>query len=91
VPIYEFRCDACGERFEALVDSGTATTACRACGAARARRVLSAPAAPMHLVQSPGAARSQERKNAQLRARTKADFAAKRQRARDARKRGGAG
>ncbi len=90
VPIYEFRCEACGERFEALVDSGTATTACRACGADAAERVLSAPAAPMHLVKSPGTTAKQERKNAQLRAQTKADFKAKRRRAREARKRGGA-
>jgi putative FmdB family regulatory protein len=89
--MYEFRCDDCGERFEALVDAGTETVECRVCGAAGAERVLSAPAAPMHLVKSPGAARKQERQNASLHARTKADFKAKRQRARAARKQGGDG
>ena len=89
MPIYEFRCEACGERFEALVDRGTATAACRACGGDGAGRVLSAPAAPMRLVKTPGDARKQERKNAGLRERTKAEFKAKRARARAARKPGG--
>ena len=62
VPIYEFRCDACGERFETLVDVGTEELECRACAAPRAKRVLSAQAAPFGLVRSrrlrarPGAA-----------------------------------
>jgi putative FmdB family regulatory protein len=88
VPIYEFRCEACGERFEALVDAGTEAADCRACGAAESRRVLSAQAAPLAHVKSPGATRKQERRNAQLRERTKADFAAKRRRAREARRSG---
>ena len=82
VPIYEFECAACGERFEALVDAGAASVACRTCGAEETQRVLSSPAAPMHLVKTPGEARKQERKNAQLRARAKADFKAKRAAAR---------
>lgn len=83
MPIYEFRCDACGERFEALVDVGTEAVECRACDAARAERVLSAQAAPFGLVKSPGSARRQELRNASLRERTKADFKAKRKRARE--------
>ena len=40
VPIYEFDCGACGERFEELVGVGTETVECRACGTAEgARRV----------------------------------------------------
>ena len=91
VPIYEFECAACGERFEALVDAGTASAECRRCGATETRRVLSAPAAPMHLVKPPGEARKQERANAGLRARAKADFKAKRQRARERRQAGDGG
>jgi putative FmdB family regulatory protein len=87
VPIYEFRCGSCGERFEALVAVGTTTEECRVCGAEGAERVLSAQAAPFGLVHSPGAARQQEARNAKLRAKTKADFKASRQRAREARKR----
>jgi putative FmdB family regulatory protein len=89
MPIYEFRCESCGEQFEALVDVGTESAECRACGAAGATRVLSAPAAPMSLVKSPAGKRRQERKNAQLHQRTKADFKAKRQRARGRAKPGG--
>jgi putative FmdB family regulatory protein len=80
VPMYEFRCEACGERFEALADLGTESTACRACGSAETRRVLSAQAAPMHLVKSRGEARKQEGRNAQLRQQTKAKFKQSRER-----------
>src|SRR4051794_35232920 len=52
VPIYEFVCEACGERFEELVDTGTEQTACRACGTPGAKRVLSVPAATPKLVKS---------------------------------------
>jgi putative FmdB family regulatory protein len=86
VPIYEFRCDQCGERFEALVAAGTGSATCRNCGAEGAERVYSAQAAPFGLVKSGGAARRQEGRNSELRRRTKADFVARRQRARDARK-----
>jgi putative FmdB family regulatory protein len=85
VPIYEFRCVVCDERFEALVDAGTEVAECRICGAAGARRVYSAQAAPFGLVKPSGEARRQELRNAKLRERTKADFKAKRKRAREAR------
>jgi putative FmdB family regulatory protein len=84
VPIYEFRCEACGERFETLVEVGTEEVECRVCEGPRAERVLSAQAAPFGLVRSPGSARAQELRNARLRERTKADFNASRKRARDA-------
>ena len=86
VPIYAFRCQTCGERFEALVDMGTEAVECRLCGAANAVRVLSAQTAPLAHVKSPGATRKQERRNAQLRERTKSDFKAGRRRAREARR-----
>ncbi len=41
MPIYEFECGACGERFEALVDAGTERAECPACGAAGAERRFS--------------------------------------------------
>jgi putative FmdB family regulatory protein len=84
MPIYEFRCDSCDERFEALVDTGSKSTACRACGST-ATRLLSAQAAPMRLVKGGGAKRKQERRNAQLRERTRVSFAAARRRARQSR------
>jgi putative FmdB family regulatory protein len=41
VPIYEFECGACGERFEELMAAGTATATCPACGTDGAKRRLS--------------------------------------------------
>ncbi len=86
--MYEFRCEACGERFEALVGLGTESTTCRACGAADAPRVLSAQAAPMRLVKPRGEARKQEGRNDQLRRQTKAKFNESRRRARERTRKG---
>lgn len=91
MPIYEFRCESCGERFDALVDVGTESAECRLCGVPGAVRVFSAQAAPFSLVKTPGAARRQEASNSKLRARTKADFKARRKRARESRQGKGGG
>lgn len=82
MPIYEFRCEACGAGFEALVDVGTDTAECSECEATSARRVYSPAAAPHRLVKSSGETRKQERRNAQLRETTKARFKRARARAR---------
>jgi len=87
--MYEFDCDACGERFEDLVPAGTETAECRVCGASETHRVLSVPGAPWKLVKTVGAARQQEAKNAKLHADTKAQFKETRRKARDAKKGGG--
>jgi putative FmdB family regulatory protein len=42
MPIYEFECGECGERFEQLVPAGTGSAVCPACGAPGAERRLSA-------------------------------------------------
>ncbi|HEX9343015.1 MAG TPA: zinc ribbon domain-containing protein [Actinomycetota bacterium] len=48
MPLYEYSCDACGQRFEALVPAGDADDAtCTACGAGPVRRLLSLIAAPV--------------------------------------------
>ena len=42
MPIYEYRCDTCGERFEKLIRSYQADApACPSCGAARVTMQLS--------------------------------------------------
>lgn len=41
MPIYEFDCGECGERFEQLVAAGTELADCPACGAGGAERRLS--------------------------------------------------
>jgi len=45
MPIYEFECEACGERFEELVASGR-SAACPSCASERTRRLLSSVAPP---------------------------------------------
>ena len=45
MPVYEFECEECGERFEELVPSATRSLACPACGSERTRRLLS-PVSP---------------------------------------------
>jgi putative FmdB family regulatory protein len=86
MPIYEFVCDRCGERFEELVAVGTETVECDSCRAPDAHRVLSPPAEYARLVKSPGERRKQERKNAKLHESTKASFKERRRRAREAKK-----
>ncbi len=41
MPIYEFECGECGERFEEMVPVGTDRAHCPACGAAGAQRRFS--------------------------------------------------
>lgn len=41
MPIYEFECEQCGERFEELVAAAAAAVACPRCGAGETRRLLS--------------------------------------------------
>jgi putative FmdB family regulatory protein len=90
MPVYEFLCSACGERFEELVALGTESAPCPECSTNGAERVLSVPAPTARLVKSRGEARKQEGRNEKLRTKTKADFKARRARAR-ARAKGGDG
>lgn len=41
MPMYEFECPECGERFEALSAVGTERETCRACGHEGCERVMS--------------------------------------------------
>lgn len=88
MPIYEFDCEECGERFEDLVPAGSETVTCRHCGSERTRRVLSTPSPAWKLVKTKGAARQQEVRNAKLHSDTKARFKETRQKAREAKKQG---
>jgi putative FmdB family regulatory protein len=78
MPIYEFDCEACGTRFEQLVEAGTGSARCRECGSELTRRVYSPQGRPFALLKTPGQARKQERKNARLRQGAKRRFAAAR-------------
>ncbi|HEY7151385.1 MAG TPA: zinc ribbon domain-containing protein [Solirubrobacterales bacterium] len=78
MPIYEFRCERCGGRFEELVEAGTETVPCRSCGEERTTRVYSAQGAPFKLVKAGSELRKQERRNSRLRERAKGSRAARR-------------
>ncbi|UJA20415.1 zinc ribbon domain-containing protein [Thermoleophilia bacterium SCSIO 60948] len=83
VPIYEFRCPACGAQSESLEPTGTEAIRCPACGEADAGRVLSSFSPSPKLALSGGNKRRQEAANRRLHAKTKADFKAARRRKRD--------
>lgn len=84
MPIYEFRCEACGAGLEALVGPGSEPTECIECGASGLRRVFSAQAAPHRLAKPPGETRRQERRNGRLREAARSRFKDARARARRA-------
>ena len=46
MPIYEFECEECGERFEELVAAGVEAAACPACGTRETHRLLSSVSPP---------------------------------------------
>jgi putative FmdB family regulatory protein len=77
MPIYEYRCGNCGERFEELTAADAAAPTCPRCGG-ETERLLSAQAAPFDIVRSPGAMRKQEQRNAGLQARSRARFKSRR-------------
>lgn len=41
MPVYEFECEECGERFEELAAGGTGSLECPACGSDRTKRLWS--------------------------------------------------
>jgi putative FmdB family regulatory protein len=41
MPIYEYRCEACAERFEELVRGPGASVACPGCGGTQVERLIS--------------------------------------------------
>jgi putative FmdB family regulatory protein len=45
MPVYEFECEQCGERFEELTSSDTHSLVCPRCASTRTRRLLS-PVSP---------------------------------------------
>jgi putative FmdB family regulatory protein len=46
VPIYEYECEGCGERFEELVAASAGAVACPECGSERTRRLISTVSPP---------------------------------------------
>lgn len=59
MPVYEFECEECGERFEELTSSDTHSLACPRCASTRTRRLLS-PVSPAGRQPRGAAVRSDE-------------------------------
>lgn len=43
MPMFDYKCDACGAEFEALRKADETETACKECGEEGAKRLVSAP------------------------------------------------
>jgi putative FmdB family regulatory protein len=59
MPIYEFRCEDCGARFEELASVGVTDVPCAECGSTRTRRLMS-PVSPPGRQPRGAAVRSSE-------------------------------
>jgi putative FmdB family regulatory protein len=59
MPVYEFECEECGERFEELTSSETHSLACPLCASTHTRRLLS-PVSPAGRQPRGAAVRSDE-------------------------------
>lgn len=59
MPVYEFECEECGERFEELTSSETHSLPCPQCASTRTRRLLS-PVSPAGRQPRGGGVRSDE-------------------------------
>jgi putative FmdB family regulatory protein len=46
MPVYEFECEECGERFEELIAANAVAVDCPSCGATRTRRLMSTVSPP---------------------------------------------
>jgi putative FmdB family regulatory protein len=83
MPIYEFACEACGERFEELVGAQVGLTVeqvrCPACNSDRLERLISGSYAPIHRQMTDAQRRRAEAKRGTDRGGAKERF--KRQRA----------
>jgi putative FmdB family regulatory protein len=80
MPLYDFRCRACGERFEAFAPRGQSAP-CPTCGAPDAERVFSSFAGPFTVAPRGVAARrsnARRRVREELRAERRAEREARR-------------
>jgi putative FmdB family regulatory protein len=62
VPVYEYECERCGERFEELVAGGAPNPGCPDCGAVGTRRLLSPVAPPGRVPRGPRVRDSEARR-----------------------------
>jgi putative FmdB family regulatory protein len=62
VPVYEYECERCGERFEELVRSAGARPPCPRCGAVECRRLISLVSPPGRQPRGPRVRDSESRR-----------------------------
>lgn len=82
MPLYDFACEECDERFEAMANPGEAP-ACPACGAPRTRRLFTPIAPPLKLGLRGRAARESDGRRAEREAQRKEAFRAERRKKRE--------
>jgi putative FmdB family regulatory protein len=82
MPLYDFACDACDERFEAFAKPGE-TPACSACGSAETRRLFTAISPPAKLGLRGAAARDSNARRADREFKKKEAFKAERRKKRE--------
>jgi putative FmdB family regulatory protein len=70
VPIYEFECEDCGERFEELVAASVGAADCPACGSAATRRLISTVSPPGRVPRGAGVRSDESRRREKVAART---------------------
>jgi putative FmdB family regulatory protein len=82
MPLYDFACDACDERFEAQAAPGE-TPPCPACGASPSRRLFTPIAPPLKLGLRGRAARESDGRRAEREAKAKEKFREERRKKRE--------
>ncbi len=84
MPLYDFACDGCDERFEAWAKPGEAAE-CPACGAGPARRLFTPIGPPLKLEMRGAAARDSNARRAAREHERKEAFKAERRKKREER------
>jgi putative FmdB family regulatory protein len=82
MPLYDFACDACDERFEAWAKPGEAA-ACPSCGSEETKRLFTPIAPPLKLGVRGRAARESDGRRAEREVKRKEAFREERRRKRE--------
>ncbi len=70
MPIYEYECEGCGERFEELVAADAALVPCPECGSERTKRLISTVSPPGRMPRGAGVRSDESRRREREAART---------------------
>ena len=70
MPIYEFECEDCGERFEELVAASVGAADCPSCGSGATRRLISTVSPPGRMPRGAAVRSDESRRREREAART---------------------